>query len=349
MKKILLILLIFIGLSADSQIFYQRPKLHVRLQYDGTMTSFNQIISYFDQDNSFCFYNPTTQIATFQGVTVYPGHIVIKAFGEPNITTQPDFDLLYFRYSEYLHDAFPTCAFIDSTYDNPAWINTLHWNKLIGKPTLITSETDPNVPSYVKNITSSEKTNWNLAYGWGNHASAGYLTSFTESDPGVPSYVKNITTTDKSNWNTSFSWGNHSGLYRPITYVPAWSEITSKPTFATIATSGLWADIGSKPLFAIVATTGAYSDLTGKPKVPIPYSGTTNSSGIYTVTFGVTYSAAPNIQVNLIGGTNKYSQITTVTTTGFSIYVQARSDALGLLPSYSNVNGGAVDVLITEK
>jgi hypothetical protein len=37
--------------------------------------------------------------------------------------------------------------------------------------------------------------------------------------------------TDNSvNWNTAYSWGNHSGLYRPISYVPAWSEITSKPT-----------------------------------------------------------------------------------------------------------------------
>jgi uncharacterized protein (TIGR02145 family) len=33
-----------------------------------------------------------------------------------------------------------------------------------------------------------------------------------------------------TNWNTAFGWGNHAGLYRPVSYVPAWSEITSKPT-----------------------------------------------------------------------------------------------------------------------
>jgi uncharacterized protein (TIGR02145 family) len=39
-----------------------------------------------------------------------------------------------------------------------------------------------------------------------------------------------INSTMIGNWNTAFSWGNHAGLYRPISYVPAWSEITGKPT-----------------------------------------------------------------------------------------------------------------------
>lgn len=57
-----------------------------------------------------------------------------------------------------------------------------------------------------------------------------YLTSFTESDPTVGSHIKAITTNNISNWNTAYGWGNHAGLYRPISYVPAWSEITGKPT-----------------------------------------------------------------------------------------------------------------------
>ena len=44
------------------------------------------------------------------------------------------------------------------------------------------TETDPTVPSHVKSITTTEKSNWNTAHGWGNHASAGYLTSYTETD-----------------------------------------------------------------------------------------------------------------------------------------------------------------------
>ncbi|PLW99396.1 MAG: hypothetical protein C0593_03335, partial [Marinilabiliales bacterium] len=45
------------------------------------------------------------------------------------------------------------------------------------------TETDPTVASYIKAITSSEVTNWNTAYGWGDHSGMGYLTSYTETDP----------------------------------------------------------------------------------------------------------------------------------------------------------------------
>jgi len=59
-------------------------------------------------------------------------------------------------------------------------------------------------------IAGYNHTNWDTAYSWGNHALAGYLTSFTETDPTVPAHVKTITTTEKSNWNTAYGWGNHA-------------------------------------------------------------------------------------------------------------------------------------------
>jgi hypothetical protein len=79
--------------------------------------------------------------------------------------------------------------------------------------------------SAVITATGGNSTQWNTAYGWGNHASAGYLTSFTESDPTVPAHVKSITTTEKSNWNTAYSWGNHAGLYLGITAKAADSNL----------------------------------------------------------------------------------------------------------------------------
>jgi hypothetical protein len=56
--------------------------------------------------------------------------------------------------------------------------------------------------------TSTSITNWNTAYGWGNHASAGYLTSYTETDPTVGSHIKAITATNISNWNSAYSFTN---------------------------------------------------------------------------------------------------------------------------------------------
>lgn len=66
----------------------------------------------------------------------------------------------------------------------------------------------PNVPSWVLGITETDIENWDTAFGWGDHALAGYLT--TETDPSVPAWVKAITELEKANWTVAFGWGNHA-------------------------------------------------------------------------------------------------------------------------------------------
>jgi len=95
-------------------------------------------------------------------------------------------------------------------------------------------KTDEGTPSGYNN------TNWDTAYGWGNHASGGYLTSITIAtdsindthiDFGTGSnqvstidipeqtnlYYTNaradarITNAGSANWNTAYGWGDHSG------------------------------------------------------------------------------------------------------------------------------------------
>lgn len=88
------------------------------------------------------------------------------------------------------------------------------------------------------NLPTLNIANWNTAYGWGNHATAGYLTSYTETDPlFTASPANGISATNITNWNTAYGWGNHSGLYRPVSWVPAWTDITGKPT--TLAGYGI--------------------------------------------------------------------------------------------------------------
>ena len=113
--------------------------------------------------------------------------------------------------------------------------------------------------------------------------------------------LQNLPSLNIANWNTAYSWGNHAGLYKPIAWFPTWNEVTSKPTFATIATSGnyddligkpnlnianwdtayswgnhaglykpiawfpTWNEVTNKPNFATVATSGNYNDLINKP------------------------------------------------------------------------------------
>jgi hypothetical protein len=66
-------------------------------------------------------------------------------------------------------------------------------------------ETDPIFgASAASGILSTDITNWNTAYSWGDHAAAGYLTGYTESDPVFgSSAASGILATDITNWNTA--------------------------------------------------------------------------------------------------------------------------------------------------
>ena len=57
------------------------------------------------------------------------------------------------------------------------------------KGTYVTDEKDPTVPAHVKAITTTNINNWNTAFGWGNHASAGYLKSADLSSYATQSWV----------------------------------------------------------------------------------------------------------------------------------------------------------------
>jgi len=99
---------------------------------------------------------------------------------------------------------------LTSTYNNPVWINTLAYSKITGVPAFLTTETDPvwsgvastyrtktqndalYEPIFSKNTAfnknfgtasgtvaegnDSRINNGQTAFGWGNHASAGYQT-----------------------------------------------------------------------------------------------------------------------------------------------------------------------------
>jgi hypothetical protein len=62
-----------------------------------------------------------------------------------------------------------------------------------------------------------------------------------------------------SNWNTAYGWGNHAGLYRPASWVPTWNNVTNKPNFANVATSGSYNDLSNKPNLSIADWNNAYT------------------------------------------------------------------------------------------
>lgn len=108
-------------------------------------------------------------------------------------------------------------------------------------------------------------------------------------------------------------------LYKPLSWFPAWSEVTGKPTFSLVATSGSYNDLLNRPtLFS-----GSYLDLTNVPTV-FP-TNIVNVSGL---------TAALNGKID-VGASIPYSTLTgtpvlsTVATTG------AYSDLVGLPTLFS--------------
>jgi uncharacterized protein (TIGR02145 family) len=58
-----------------------------------------------------------------------------------------------------------------------------------------------------------------------------------------------ITGSNITNWNTAYGWGDHTGLYRLSIWVPSWTDVTDKPTtFAPSTHSHSAADITSGTL-----------------------------------------------------------------------------------------------------
>ena len=60
-------------------------------------------------------------------------------------------------------------------------------------------------------FTPPDLSNYDTAYGWGNHASAGYLTSLGDA--------AGVTAAKISNWDTAYGWGNHASAGYLTAYI----------------------------------------------------------------------------------------------------------------------------------
>jgi len=120
--------------------------------------------------------------------------------------------------------------------------SSVEWINVINKPTSIqklesndggsltnlsVTESDPKW-SAVSNSITTKADNGQTAYGWGNHATNGYLTA--ESDP-IWSIVSNSITTKANNGQTAFSWGNHAtNGYLKSESDPKWAAVSNSIT-----------------------------------------------------------------------------------------------------------------------
>jgi hypothetical protein len=89
--------------------------------------------------------------------------------------------------------------------------------------------------------TDTKQTNWDTAYGWGDHSTEGYLTSFTETDPVfTASEAASITSTDTSNWDTAYGWGNHASAGYLTSYTETDPVYTASSWYSTTNNASNW-------------------------------------------------------------------------------------------------------------
>lgn len=150
-------------------------------------------------------------------------------------------------------------------FNGKAW-KVVDWSNIVSKPSVftpdthshtnyLTAESDPvftNSPAY--GITSTNKTNWNTAFGWGNHALYGYITNYTETDPIFASHILYPVTMLLTNqWGTGYNHSTSNGN-------PHATQITN--------ITGLRGDLDSRSLtnhgHPISAVTNLQSELDGK-------------------------------------------------------------------------------------
>lgn len=204
------------------------------------------------------------------------------------------------------------------------------------------SNANPN--NYISSITSSDVSTALGFTPYSNSNPNGYISSISSSDVTTALGFTPYNATNPSSYISRSGVSAGTG----ISYNSSTGVITNSSPDQTVSLTGGTdiSIIGSYPSFTV-----SYSGIRQET-----YSGTTNASGVYTITFTDPYDTAPNIQASITNqsSTNQFIRVSSVSTTGFTINVYQRNSAsvLGievLLAAVVNVNGATVDVLVTEK
>lgn len=167
------------------------------------------------------------------------------------------------------------------------------------------------------------------------------LLTATLENPGSPIYYRweanvadssNITTcTVTVNIMNQWWYSEATSSYSPYTAGTGISissgsisvDTTTVALKTDIPSTIAWADVTGKPSFATVATSGSYTDLTDKPSIPSAASSTSTSTSTSTVTpttetLVFTLDDDSTVTVNVMTGATVATTTTTTTTTTLS-------------------------------
>lgn len=235
-----------------------------------------------------------------------PVFVASPSYGITN-TNITNWDTAY-GWGDHSTQGYATQTYVDTSISNlidaaPATLDTL--NELAAAlgddPNFATTVTTAIGTKWTQDNTKI--TNWDTAYSWGNHASAGYLTSYTETDPvvgavsglvkanGLGTISAAVAGTDYvapaaiANMLETSDIGVTVQGYSAVLAATTASFTTADETKldgieagAEVNVNADWnavsgdAQILNKPTLATVATTGSYNDLSDKPTIPTAYT-----------------------------------------------------------------------------
>ena len=236
---------------------------------------------------------------------------------------------LDFPASPNINDTY-TFGGVTWTYDGITW-------KVLGRFQFTSSETDPiftNSPSF--GILQQNINNWNAAHGWGDHSTAGYITSFTENDPVFSaSPVGAVTTTQVSNWDTAYGWGDHSSAG----YLTSYTE--TQTLDAVLA-------LGSTTARDITTTGKIYYSNNFANSVDLPSASTYHGMFAHVHAEGHGYFAHAGAWTQLLDTGSSLSELADVSTTAPNANDVLAWDGSNWAPSASAGGGGGASVTISD-
>lgn len=231
------------------------------------------------------------------------------------------------------------------SYANPSWITSLAWSKITGIPTTLAGYgiTDGVTSTSLSSTLSNYVTSSSLTTTLGSYATTASLTS------GLAGKENTITTgTTAQYWRGDKSWQ------------------TLNTVAVAESTNLYYTNARARAALSLTTTgTGAatYDNTTGILNIPTAsntkrietYSGITDASGNYTVTYTTAFSVVPDVQPQLQAGTaSQVVRITSSTTTGFTVNVTNRASVTllsveVLLAATTPVSGASVSILVTSR
>lgn len=172
--------------------------------------------------------------------------------------------------------------------------------------TYLTTESDPIYTASSWYTTTNNSSNWDTAYGWGDHSLVGYLTS--ETDPiFVASDAYGITATDITNWDTAYGWGNHSLVGYLTTAVESISNTDGNITFSS-STGSVTANLSTD--IEVAGSLTVQGDLTVNGDVTTLNTTTVNvEDNIFLLNSNVTGTPTANAGIEVERGDDTNSTI----------------------------------------